>query len=185
MNKAELGRQALEIREEIGLAPFDVLDPYKLAKQWGIDVYRLSESACRPIARQHFMAIRHSVLSGMLIPIDTGAVILENDSHDPLRRRSTMAHEMAHVIRWHTFAAGVVGERGCRLSSKEDEAEAAYLGGELLVPIKAARSLAFRDVTDEQAAAMFEVSLEIARWRMNATGARKMAMNARAKAART
>lgn len=184
MNKADLSRQATAVREEIGLGPFDVLDPYKLAVQWGIDVYQLSESDCHPDAREHFMVLRSSVLSGMLVPVATGAVILENDSHDPLRRRSTMGHELAHVILWHEFKPGIVDERKCRLSSKEDEAEAAYFGGELLLPLKAAQSMAFRDFTDEQAALKFQVSLEIARWRMNGTGARNYAKNAKAKAAR-
>jgi Zn-dependent peptidase ImmA (M78 family) len=120
----------------------------------------------------------------MLIPVGTGAVILENDSHDPFRRRSTMAHEMAHVVLGHSFTPGVVDERGCRLSSQEDELEAAHLGGELLLPLTAAKALAFRDCTDEQAAARFQVSIEIARWRLNGTGARKLVRNARAKAAR-
>jgi hypothetical protein len=184
VNKAELGRHAHELREEIGLGYLDVLDPYKLAKQWGIDVYQLSESDCSPVAREHFMLLKSSVLSGMLIPVDAGAVILENDTHDPLRRRSTMGHEMAHVVRWHTFTSGVVDERGCRLSSAEDEAEASHLGAELLVPTKAANWMAFRDYTDEQVSAKFEVSIEIARWRMNASGARRFADNARRKSAK-
>jgi hypothetical protein len=181
VNKAELGRHALELREEIGLGYLDVFDPYKLAKQWGIDVYKLSESDCRPIARQHFMTLRSSALSGMLIPVGTGAVILENDAHDPLRRRSTMGHEMAHVVRWHAFTSGVVDERGCRLSSPDDEAEAALLGAELLVPTKAAKWMAFRDYSDAQVSVKFQVSLEIARWRMNASGARRFASNAKNK----
>ena len=115
-----------------------------------------------PDAREHFMVLRSSVLSGMLVPVGTGAVIPENDSHDPLRRRSTMGYELAHVILWHEFKPGIVDERKCRLSSKEDEAEAAYFGGELLLPLKAAQSMAFRDFTDELAALKFQVSLQIA-----------------------
>lgn len=184
MNKADLARYALELREEIGLVPHDVFDPYRLAQQWGIDVHLLSATDCTSTAREHFMVLRRSVLSGMLIPVGTGAVILENDSHDPYRRRSTMAHEMAHVVLGHSFTPGVVDERGCRLSSKDDELEAAYLGGELLLPLTTARALAFRDCTDEQAAIQFHVSVEIARWRLNGTGARKLVQNARAKAAR-
>jgi IrrE N-terminal-like domain len=184
VNKAELARHALELRAEIGLRYLDVLDPYKLAKQWGIDVFQLSDSTCSRVAREHFLTLKRSVFSGMLIPVSTGAVILENDAHDPLRRRSTMGHEMAHVVRWHTFTSGVVAERGCRLSSPEDEAEAALLGAELLVPTKAANWMAFRDYTDEQVATKFEVSTEIARWRMNASGARRFATNARRKVGR-
>lgn len=48
MNKAELKREALEVRHEIGLSPFDALDPYRLATEYGIDVYQLSEIDSAP-----------------------------------------------------------------------------------------------------------------------------------------
>ena len=95
-----------------------------------------------------------------------------------------MAHEMAHVMLGHTFRATLVNERGCRISEPEDEKEAAELSGELLLPASAGKSLAYRMFTNEQAATTFQVSVDVARWRLDATGARKMAQRAHAKAGR-
>ena len=54
----------------------------------------------------------------------------------------------------------------------EQEQQANELAGELLVPSSVALRLAWQRATDEQVALMFDVSLKIAAWRMNATGAR-------------
>jgi Zn-dependent peptidase ImmA (M78 family) len=54
------------------------------------------------------------MFSGALVPIGTGAVIVENDSHPSVRRRSTLGHELAHVFGEHKFATSLVNERGCR-----------------------------------------------------------------------
>lgn len=185
MNKAQLARDALELRKDIGLDAFAVFDPYKLAEQWGIEVFQLTELDCSAAAVRHLTSERGSVFSGALIPIGTGAVILENDSHDQCRRRSTAAHEMAHVVLGHPFTATLVNEKGCRVAAGEHEAEAALLGAELLLTSEACKRLAFAEATDDQVAERHGVSIEIARWRMGASGARKLVERSRAKQART
>lgn len=182
MNKAALKRLAVELRAEIDLGIHQPFDPYALAELYGIDVVQLSDVKCSAEALKHFRITRPDVFSGALVPVgDGGAVIIENDGHDPERRLSTASHEMAHVVMEHPFAAMLTDERKCRLLNKDHEAEAAELGGELLLPADAAKQLAFNGATDEQAARRFRVSIEIARWRMNSTGARKIAQRAHAK----
>ncbi len=105
----------------------------------------------------------------------TGAVIVENDAHPLARRRSTMGHEMAHVVGEHKFGTSLVNERGCRMANKVQEDEAAEISGELLIPFEAAKRLARRKATDEEVALRFGVSPDMARWRMDATGARLIA----------
>ena len=85
MNKAQLARDAIELRKDIGLDAHAMFDPYKLAEQWGIEVFQLSELDCSDAALKHLTFDRSSVFSGALIPVGTGFVILENDSHDPFR----------------------------------------------------------------------------------------------------
>lgn len=184
MNKAALKRLELELRAEIGLGSHGQFDPYLLAEQYGVDVYQLSEIACSAEALTHFQVTRPSTFSGALVPVGTGFVIIENDSHDAARRRATAAHEMAHVALGHPFETSLVNERGCRAANDEHEREATELGAEMLLPHDAARRLACRQVTDGEAAALFGVSLEISRWRMNA-GARQYARNVEAKRRRT
>jgi hypothetical protein len=63
------------------------------------------------------------------------------------------------------------------------EGQAAELSGELLVPGAAARRAAAHGRSDDQVADQFDVSTEFARWRMNVTGARRIATRAAARGA--
>lgn len=110
MNKAELARHALGLRAELDLDAHTAFDPYQLAERYGIDTYQLSVLDWAPAAA-HFTVTRPAAFSGALIPLGTGAVIVENDAHDRLRRRSTMAHEMAHWVRERPFACPAHGRR--------------------------------------------------------------------------
>jgi Zn-dependent peptidase ImmA (M78 family) len=175
VNKAACKRLAAELRAEIGLHPMDALDPWKLAELYGITVIAISALPLTSEIREHFTNARPEVFSGALLPIGTGAAIIENDAHTDARRRSTMGHELAHVAGEHQFGTSLVNERGCRLADQVQEEEAAEIGGELLIPFEAAKKLARRKATNEEVALQFGVSVEMARWRMDATGARLIA----------
>lgn len=180
INKAACKRLAGEVRTELGLGQMDALDPWELAKLYGVPVLPLSSLSLSHAAHHHFQNVRPDAFSGALLPHRNGAVIVENDAHSLARRRSTMGHEMAHVIGEHAFGTSLVNERGCRTADRVQEDEAAEISGELLIPFEAARRLARQKATDEEVALRFGVSPEMARWRMNATGARKIAQRAAA-----
>lgn len=105
----------------------------------------------------------------MLVPIGSGAVIIENDSHPKVRRRSTVSQELAHVVSEHNTS---LVERGCRLADPDQEGEAAAFAGELLVAFEAVKLLARKRLSNEEVALRFGVSVDMARWRMDSTGAR-------------
>jgi Zn-dependent peptidase ImmA (M78 family) len=174
-NKSACKRLAAELRAEIDLDPMEALDPWQLAKLYGIEVIQLSALAVDSAVRDHFTVTRPEVFSGALVPCGNGAIIVENDAHPAARRRSTMGHELAHVFGEHKFGTSLVNERGCRLADQTQEEEAAEIAGELLVPFEAAKLLARRKATNEEVALQFGVSIDLARWRMDATGARLIA----------
>lgn len=174
-NKPACKRLAAELRAEIELDPTEALDPWQLAKLYGIEVIPLSTLAVDSVVREHFTVARPGVFSGALVPYGNGAVILENDGHPSARRRSTMGHELAHVFGEHKFGTSLVNESGCRLADQVEENEAAEIAGELLVPFEAAKLLARRKATNEEVALQFGVSVDLARWRLDATGARLIA----------
>lgn len=175
INKAACKRLAGEVRAELGLDPMQALNPWQLAELYGIPVVALGDLPLDHAIRDHFHAVRPEVFSGALLPHRKGAVIVENDAHPLPRRRSTMGHEMAHVVAEHQFGTSLVNERGCRAADKLQEDEAAEISGELLIPFEAAKRLARQRATDDEVALRFGVSPEMARWRMNATGARIIA----------
>lgn len=177
--KSEAKRFALELRAEIGLDAHVPFDPYAFTKEYGIQVVRLSELACEE--RRHFLRAKGSAFSGALIPIGTGLTILENDAQPLARRRTTMCHEIAHVVLEHNFAVSLASdERKCGVGGVQ-ELEADWLSGEILIPYDGALRLARSDATDGDAAEAFEVSLAVARWRMNSSGARTVIDRSRQK----
>jgi hypothetical protein len=176
--KTEAKKLALELRGELGADAHVPFDPYGFADLYGIDVVQLS--TLDTDARHHFLKADGSAFSGALIPIGSGAVILENDAQPRARRRTTMCHELAHVVLEHTFGISLTDERKCGLGG-EKEAEADWLSGEMLIPYDGAFRLARTGTSDSSAAQIFDVSFAVARWRMNGSGARKVASRARAK----
>lgn len=174
--KAHAKRLALELRDEIGLTPYLPFNPWALAELYGIEVHRLSDLDCSAEAKRRFMLDKTEIFSGALIPLaPSGATILENDGHALVRRRSTTSHEMAHLVLEHRFDTMIVNERGCRAADSEHEEEANELAGEMLLPFEAAQALARRNASNAEAATQFAVSIDMARWRLDSTGARKIA----------
>jgi hypothetical protein len=185
LKKAQLKALALELRREVGLTSHDRFDPYELADLYGVDVIQLSEAECRPEAIDYFLVSRPDVFSGALVPCADGSVfIVENDAHTPERRASTASHEISHVVLEHPFSATLTDAGRCRVMNKDHEDEAAELSGELLLPTEAALRLAYDNVSDVSVAVRFGISESFARWRMNSTGARKIARRAQAKRSR-
>lgn len=167
--KAEAGRLALEVRRELGIDAEARFDPYQLADLYGIRVLRLSDLDCAT-ALEHFSEMRPDVFSGAVLPIGTAVVMIENDSHLHVRRRSTVSHEMSHVLLEHPFDATVFSFDDCRSSDAAHEDEANWLAGELLIPSSTARSLGARGVSEQEVAQRFDVSIQMARWRLNVSG---------------
>lgn len=173
---------AIEVRGELRLGPHHALDPVRLATEYGIPVYPLDELAdfgCSQEAIEYFLSERPSVWSAALVPCGTGRFIIENTVHEPPRRRSNVAHEMAHLLLEHDFDGILWTNEECRAQNPAIEKEAKDFAGELLIPRKAAIKAAFADRTNEEVAAQFDVSVKFAQWRMDASGARTIARRAR------
>ncbi|MBB3049439.1 hypothetical protein FHS23_000434 [Prauserella isguenensis] len=179
--KAHAGRLALSVRNELGLAVCDPLDPYSLAELYGIPVLDLGDPAMPRDAVRHFTGPAADSFSGALVAVGSVRVIVENHVHDTRRRRATVAHEMAHVLLEHDFDLLVTKAGLCGTTATSVEREADELAGELLLPRDAARTAALRGWTDAAVAHRYGVSRRLARWRLNATGARTIACRHRAK----
>ena len=96
-----------------------------------------------------------------------------------------LCHELAHVVLEHEFGVSLsADERKCGLGGEQED-EADWLSGEMLIPYDGAFRLARANATDQQAADLFDVSLAVARWRMNHTGVRKIVERTRNKWAKS
>jgi Zn-dependent peptidase ImmA (M78 family) len=186
--KAEARKLALELRGELGVDAYAEFDPYALANEYGIPVFQLGALSEDPMARQaatYYTQGGSAAFSAALVPLGHKRLILDNDGHDLRRRRNSVSHEMSHLVLEHAFSQVLLTADGCRAFSRDKEEEADWLGGELLIPYAAAERAARLDWQDEQVADTYNVSIPLARMRMNYSGARKVVANRRAYITRT
>jgi len=95
------------------------------------------------------------------------------------RRRSDIAHELGHLILKHEL--GEIREvegvpfRSCK---PDEEEQATAFGSTLLLPTQLLKTLVFKGIsTPEKVAQSQNVSVEMARFRLNTTGVLKMLKN--------
>jgi hypothetical protein len=161
---------ASEERAELGLDGVEPLDPYALAAQHGIKVYplrALAEFGIGEPALQHFSVDRTTAWSAALVPLGTARIIVENDAHPPVRRRSNIAHELGHFLLEHPFDDVILGEDHKRQFDKQQEKEAKFMSGELLVPLAAASRMAYQGWDNSRVASAYGVSEQFAQMQMN------------------
>jgi len=179
--KKALEDLALEERARIGAGPHVPLDLVRLTDEYGIPVYAISDLAehgCPSEALEYFADEGSRKWSAALVRAGTGYFIVENCSHSPQRRRSNVAHEMAHLLLEHEFGDVLFTDGGCRdldPPMKKQEDQALALSAELLIPKTAAIKAAIANWSDDDVARHFDVSIEFARMRMNPSGARTIA----------
>ncbi|HEY0640751.1 MAG TPA: ImmA/IrrE family metallo-endopeptidase [Pseudonocardiaceae bacterium] len=180
--QAAMRAVAEEERTGLGLTPAAPLDPYLLAAEHGIPVYPLeilADGARSDRAVRHFLGGASAAWSAALVPIGGARVIIENTTHAPWRRRSSIAHELGHHLLEHEFDEVLLTGEGCRRFDPRRERQATFLAGELLVPWIAARRAAFDGTSDQALARRYGVSEQFAR--MRTAGPRVLARRALAK----
>ena len=129
-------------------------------------------------AIDHFESSGSGSFSAMLLPVGFGVCVVENDSHAMTRRRSNICHEFGHLFLEHESGHLSFDDR-CSSYDASVEAEAVWLGGELLIPRQGAIRCAREDLSNHDVAQVYGVSVQLAAMRMNASGARIQARRAR------
>lgn len=173
--KSEAETIAREIRSEMGLAPHHPLSPWDLAEHLGVPLLTLRALvSAAPDAVRYFLTDGRGAFSAATVFRDAKRLVVYNDGHSRPRQASDLAHELAHAILLHPPHAAM-NENGCRVWSADIEDEADWLGGVLLVPRDAAVRVARRRLAIDDAALEYAVSEQMMRFRLNVTGAQKVA----------
>ena len=170
---------ATKVRSRLGVSLYERLDVRQLAVVYGLSIVSFDQLSSVSEAVHYFTETHTRQLSGFVAQVDSQQVILINPAHCDERTASTITHEVSHCILCHESKLRLTGEQACLSGDPDQEDEASWLGGELLLPREAARRLVFRRVDEVDAAAMFGVSIEMVRWRMNICGGRQMQRRAR------
>jgi Zn-dependent peptidase ImmA (M78 family) len=168
--KAEAERTAASLREELGVSSEEFVDPKAIAMHYEVEVIDATELVPRERIAE-LEEIQAFAFSACTFRIDGATWIVINPLRTSARQASDIVHELGHVILDHPLSeirnVDGVPFRTCRA---EEEEEATYLGGALLLP----RPLLLMEVraglTPKSVANKYGVSEDMARFRINTTG---------------
>ena len=173
--KSEANTIARAVRRELGLDVAAPLDAWQLAAHLDIPVVTLSSmSAEAEKAVVQFTRKDREAFSAVTGFRGYKRMIIVNDAHSRGRQASNIAHELAHSLLWHQPAPAFDGD-GMREWNAEQEEEAQWLAGALLISEEAALSIVRSKLSLEDAAQLYGASIDMVRGRINVTGARKRA----------
>jgi Zn-dependent peptidase ImmA (M78 family) len=176
---AEAEREAKRIRADLGLRPAEPVDVYQVAKHLGVRVIAADEliDAAR---LQDLERVQAFAFSACTFDIDGTKVIVVNPLRTPARRASDIAHELAHLLLDHRLdELRVVAGVPFRTCRPDQEEEATNLGGVLLLPRPLLLSAVRRGLDEQAIAARYDVTTDMARFRLNRTGVRRQVRNTR------
>lgn len=170
--KAEAERLAARLRTELACSGYQRLDLYALAQHIGVEVKSADDLVDRADL-ERLNALQPGCFSAATFHLPGGRVVAVTNpvGASPGRLNSDLAHELAHVLLKHEVRRiqriGAVSFFDC---DPEQEEEANWLGGCLLLPRPLLLTEARRGLTADQIAEKHAVSLPMARFRLNASG---------------
>lgn len=171
--KADAERRAIASRQSLGLGPLDPLDPWVYADSLGVLVF---EAKDLELEAEHSMQLLHrdpDSWSGMTLFEEGVHVVVLNSAHWPARRAATLMHELAHILLEHVPADVDVSPSGLVLLSDysaEQEDEADWLGGALLLPEPVLLHYRGQGLSIDAICRQFGVSAALCTWRCRMTG---------------
>ena len=181
--KSEAERIASGVRERLGCAENNPVPLDALAIDLGVEI--MSADQLVPIERlEELQQLQDDAFSAATLRRRDGRrVVVFNPLHSNGRTRSNQAHELSHIVLQHTLRTiERVGEMSFVTCDIEQEEEADWLGGCLLLPRPILLNAAKLGKTAKQIAQEYETSEHMARFRLNASGV--LVQVGRAKAAR-
>jgi hypothetical protein len=164
---------SLQVRNRLRLRLEDVLTPEALAEDLGVALWSPNEiGGLTGEVRGRLEGEDRDEWSAVTIGVETNPVIVFNSAHSRRRKASTLMHELAHVLLDHAPGNMFFGPGGIALRTHDpdQESEADWLAGCLLLPRDALLAARKRGVPDEEICESYGVSRDMLRFRINATG---------------
>ncbi len=181
--KTEAEQLAAGIREGLGCSDDEPAPLEAVAKDLGVDIMPADQLVDRSRLEELHALQPDSFSAATFRRPSGGRVIVYNPLHAEGRTRSNQAHELAHIVLDHNVRTiERVGNLNFLTCDAEQEEEADWLGGCLLLPRELLLKAAFKNMSAEGIAETFRTSEPMARFRLNASGV--LVQVGRAKAAR-
>lgn len=169
--KAEAERLAAELRDEMGLAEDAPVLPARMAAHMGVELVA-ADSLVDRSRLEELQQIQDDAFSAATFQLPDGrTVVVTNPLNGPARTNSDIAHELAHLLLEHELGqVERVGDVDFFTCDAEQEEEANWLAGCLLLPRSLVLRAAWKEWDPERIATEHQVSVAMARFRLNASG---------------
>jgi Zn-dependent peptidase ImmA (M78 family) len=170
--KAEAERLAERARTDLGLRPHDQLGIRQLAKHLNVEVipadYLVDRARLEELER-----IQPGAFSAATFHLPDGRTVAVYNpcNDDPGRTNSDLGHELAHILLDHDVREiqQLAGHTFITCNPEQEE-EATWLAGCLLLPRPLLLREAYAGTSSEAIAAEYQVSQHMARFRLNTSG---------------
>ena len=168
--KAEAERIAETARTEMGRRPSDQVDAVDLAHHVGATVRSADELTSRE-KLETLEEIQPGAFSACTFTIGDQHVIVYNPLASAGRTQSDVAHEVSHIMLEHDMkTVETIGGLSFFTCDAEEEQEANWLAGCLLLPRRLLYLAARRGLGAPQIAETYNVSEQMASYRLRTTG---------------
>lgn len=172
--KSQCERRSVEFRRNLGLQPADALSADKLAEHLGVTVWSVSDVAgLAPEDKQVLTDQGDESWSAMTMRIATDDLVIYKPAESLGRRNNVIMHELAHIVLGHELAEACMLEDGSLVPgnfNQEQEDEADWLAGTLLLPRPALLAVRAQQLSDTDACSAYLVSRDMLNWRIRMTG---------------
>jgi len=168
--KAEAERRAEKARTDMGKRPSDHVDVVDFARHVGATVRCADELTSRE-KLETLEEIQPGSFSACTFTIGDKHVIVYNPLSSPGRTQSDIAHEVSHIMLEHDMkSVETIGGLTFFTCNPEEEQEANWLAGCLLLPRRLLYLAAKRGLRGAEIAEVYNVSEQMASFRLRTTG---------------
>jgi len=195
--KAAADRHASDLRDAIGCTEGETIDLARVARHLKVAVIAADKvlGSLDPLRTLHqeqpgaFSATTLALPGRTVVaynPIDLGgSYINPAEAKSDGRTRSNIAHEFSHLVLGHQVReVQKIADQSFFTCNAEQEAEANWLAGCMLLPRRLLLAAAYNGETDDDIASTYHVTKQMTAFRMNTSGSRMQAARTQARRSR-
>lgn len=181
--KAQSERRSVEIRRKFGLQADAPLNARQVAAAYGILVW--TEADIEGVSHDDLVQLTVTDAdswSAFTMRVGEKHLIVVNSSQSKPRQNSVIMHEFSHILLGHELTSAGLTAEGHFVPTTYDqdqEDEADWLAGTLLLPRPALLKIRSLGLSDSQAQEMYQVSDQMLKWRFRMTGVDYQLSNSR------
>jgi len=165
---------SLQVRRELKISKTDPLACEALAEHLGVSLWKPIDivGLSTPVRA---LLLRRAKDSWSAITVSYGGVdsIIYNSSHSKARQSSDIMHELSHILLGHEPGKIIISPKvnvALRDYNENQEDEAAWLSGCLLLPRETLLFIRRTGMSDEETLEKYRVSRDLLNYRTNVTG---------------